>query len=67
MLKFLKKLLPSLNEKFLSRFKLYRRLRGGVWYKVSDRVVPKHSLWVREVDHEAYYVWKKENYNKTGN
>lgn len=66
MLKAIKKLLPSLSffDKNLSRFKLYRKMRGGEWYKVSDRVVPKHSLWMRNVnpDPDSYYVWKKEMY-----
>ncbi|WP_377889958.1 hypothetical protein [Alkalihalobacillus sp. R86527] len=70
MLKTIKKILPSLSmiDRGLSRFKLYRKIRGGEWYKVSDRVVPKHSLWVRgvEPDPELYYVWKKETYRKTG-
>lgn len=60
---YLMKLLPSLSvsDRLFSRFKFYRRMRGGAWYKVSDRIVPKRSYWVREVvNPKAYYVWKRE-------
>jgi hypothetical protein len=62
-LKWIRILLPSqsVTDKIFARFKLYRKLRGGTWQKVSDRVAPKKSVWVRKaVNAEDYYVWKTE-------
>ena len=66
MLKWIKKLLPSqkVTDQIFARFKGYRKWRGGAWYKVSDRVAPKKSMWMREVkDPAAYYVWIREIYD----
>lgn len=65
MMKYLMKLLPSLSfsDRVFARLKLYRKMRGGVWYKVSDRIAPKKSVWVRKLENpEAYYVWKREGH-----
>ncbi|TLS36555.1 hypothetical protein [Pseudalkalibacillus caeni] len=49
-------------ETTLSRLKLYRKFRGGAWYKVTLKAMPSKHMWVREVDPDYEFVWKREDY-----
>ncbi|MBW4660949.1 MAG: hypothetical protein KME15_19920 [Drouetiella hepatica Uher 2000/2452] len=43
--------MKRLIDPFLSRFRWYRRARGGVWAWVHNLNTGKRSGWVRLADH----------------
>ena len=52
-----------LTEFFLSRFKFYRKRKGGVWYKVSHRYNIFREYWINELPEYKYEtILKIESY-----